>query len=254
MQALIAGASLGAPGLCAGAGRPVTVAAASSLRHVLPAIAQQNPDTGSRARFIFGASGNLYRQLRQGAPFGVFLSANAAFADDLVNADLTNGPAVSYATGRLAVLVRNGARNANEITAENLAEVLLANRNLTVAIANPNHAPYGKAARQALETLRLTDALGGRIRIGENAAQAAQFVLSGGVDVALVPLSLALAPGVARRARYTVLDSSLHAELDQRMVLMSNATTTEAGFFLMLQKPAAHAAFQQGGLGPPTAL
>lgn len=235
------------------ASRASTIAAASSLRHVLPRLVRGAGPVASIVRPVFGSSGNLYRQIAQGAPFGLFLAANADYAERLVQAGLAHGPTVSWATGRLALVVRRGAEVALDGRAEALAEAVHNGARPSVALANPTHAPYGTLAMAVLRHHGIDETLAGRLRIGENAAQAAQFALAGGVDVAIVPLSLARLPALASRTRHVAIDPALHPVLDHRMVLMTHATPPEQALFAYLRSAPALAALAGAGFGAPLA-
>lgn len=241
------GASVGA-----NATRPPTIAAASRLRHLLPGLAKSFIKRGHPApRFVFGSSGNLYRQLHQGAPFGVFLSANAEFADRLVDAGKTAAASRSYATGRLALVVSRSARaGAAPLTLAAWVDTIRAGHG-KVAIANPKHAPYGVAAREVLQALDLWGPLKGRLIVGENAAQAMQFALAGGVQAALLPLSLALLKRLKGRTQHVVLSQDLFTVLDHKMALMHGATEAERAFFDFMASPPAMMALRAGGFAAP---
>lgn len=197
----------------------LTVAAAPSAREALEAVATAfKHDTGHDVRFVFASSGKLYAQLKTGLPCALFFSA-----DDVYPARLhTEGRAEAphrYAEGRLVVWVRRGA---GLDPARGLALVSDA-RVRRVAIANPELAPYGRAAAQALEAAGLAAAAAPKLVLGENVAQAAQFVSSGAADVGLVPLSLARSPELMRVGRYALVPASLHAPLHADAAVMSAA-------------------------------
>jgi molybdate transport system substrate-binding protein len=119
------------------------------------------------------------------------------------------------------------------------------------AIANPEHAPYGRAAEQALRKLGLWDALQGKLVLGENVSQAAQFATSGSTQGGIFAYSLALAPGVAQQGQYVLLPEDLHAPLRQRMVLVKGAGETARAFYAYLQQPAARKILTQYGFVLP---
>jgi molybdate transport system substrate-binding protein len=234
------------------ADRPPTIAAASSLRHVLPEIAEEFARRANVApRLVFGSSGNLYRQIMQGAPFGVFLSADAQFAEKLDDAGRSQLASRVYAVGKLVWLVpasssvtlRPHGREAVDESGKLVFKRL--------AIANPKHAPYGRAARQLLEGLGAWSTSQKKLAIGESATQALQFVMTGGADAALLPLSLAGVPQVAQRSRYVVVDESLYSPLKHRMVLTVTGNLKEREFFEFMSSTFARDALGRAGFKLP---
>ena len=119
------------------------------------------------------------------------------------------------------------------------------------AIANPEHAPYGRAAREALQAAGLWEKARDRLVLGENASQAAQFVASGSAQAGIIPLSLALAPAVQGRGTHAVIPERLHRPLRQRMVLLQGAGDTAKAFYQFLQTPGARAIFENYGFVMP---
>ena len=239
-------------GAAAAADEPPLVAAAASLRHVFPELARAWSDGGGTPpRVSFGSSGNLYRQIAQGAPFDLFLSADEEQALKLVRAGRTEGEGAVYATGRLALLVPAHSRLALDGTLADLGRAAGDGRLDRLAIANPAHAPYGRAARAALERAALWSRLQDRLLLAENAAQAAQFALTRGADGGLVPYSIAITERIASRARHVVLDSSMHAPIVHRMVLLSHGRTKGGSLFRFLAGPAARRIFERFGFSGP---
>ena len=233
-------------------GEPPLVAAASSLRHVFPELVHAWTETGGAPPEVsFGSSGNLYRQIAQGAPFDLFLSADEEQALKLVRADRTDGAGMVYGVGRLVLLVPGHSRLALDASLEDLGRALDDGRLRRLAIANPAHAPYGHAAREALVRTALWSRLAHRLLLGENAAQAVQFAITRGADGGLVPYALALTERVSREARYVVLDPSLHRPIVQRMVLLAHAEAEARALFRFLAGAAARRIFERSGLSPP---
>ncbi len=170
------------------------VAAASDLQAVLPGLLRQYAaETGeSVAPPTFGASGQLAEQIRQGAPFDVFLAANEDYVQALAKEGVIAADSVAvYAQGRLVLVVASG----REDSLRSLAD-LNGPEAHRVAIANPDFAPYGKAARQALERAGLWDVLGPKLTRAESVRQALQFVQSGDADAGLVGQSIARGSGL----------------------------------------------------------
>ncbi|MFM8940421.1 MAG: molybdate ABC transporter substrate-binding protein, partial [Phenylobacterium sp.] len=195
------------------------IAAASDLTSALPLIAERfRRAGGGPVRLTFGSSGALTRQIEAGAPFEVFLSAEASLARRLVASGRAEGPGRIYGQGRLVLFARKGSRVRPAGGSAELVRALKDGRIRRMAIANPDHAPYGRAAREALTALGVWTLAAPRLVLGDSAAQAARFALSGGADAGLLPLSLALGPELARAGAYGRIDPTLHAPLVQTAV------------------------------------
>ena len=243
------------PAAAAAAREAPLVAAAASLRQVFPALARAWANTGGvRPEVSFGSSGNLYRQIAQGAPFDLFLSADEEQALKLASAGRTDGDGVVYAAGRLVLLVPPHSPLALDPTLADLARALDDGRLRRLAIANPAHAPYGRAAREALVRSALWPRLGDRLLLAENAAQAVQFALTRAADGGLVPWALAIAGRVSREARHALLDPGMHGPIAHRMVLLAPAGTQAHALFRFLAGPEARDIFERFGfVAPPGA-
>ncbi len=250
-RAVLAGVALLAVPSARAADPPV-VAAAADLKFALEAIAAQwRTRTGGDVRLAFGSSGNFARQLGQGAPFDLFLSADEDLVFRLADAGLTRDRGALYAIGRIALFAPPGSPLDAARGLDGLREALAAGRIVRFAIANPEHAPYGRAAEQALIAAGLWEAIRPRLVLGENVAQAAQFATTGGAQGGLIALSLARAPEFAGRGAFAVVPDSLHAPLRQRMVLMRAARTPAAAFHDFLQSPPAREIFVRFGFALP---
>ncbi len=236
----------------AAAAEPSLVAAAASLRHVFPELTRAwTAVGGARPEVSFGSSGNLYRQIVQGAPFEIFLSADEAQALDLVRAGRTDGEGTVYGVGRLALLVPRHSRLALDPSLGDLADALDDGRLRRLAIPNPAHAPYGRAAREALAGTGLWPQLEDRLLLAENAAQAVQFALARGADGGLVPWALVLAERVASEAPHVLLDANLHRPIAQRMVLLAPADADARSLYRFLAGAKARAIFERSGFAAP---
>ena len=235
-------------------GEPPLVAAAASLRHVFPELMHAWSATGGAPPEVsFGSSGNLYRQIAQGAPFDLFLSADEEQALKLVRAGRTDGEGTIYGVGRLALLVPRHSRLALDASLEDLGRAIDDGRLRRLAIANPAHAPYGRAAREALVRATLWPRLEDRLLLAENAAQAVQFALTRGADGGLVPYALALTERISSKGRHVLVDASMHPPIAQRMVLLSHTGGEARTLFRFLAGPAARRIFQRFGLSAPDA-
>jgi molybdate transport system substrate-binding protein len=237
---------------CAAAPAPPVIAAASDVNVALTEIAAQFArDSGDRVELVFGSSGLLTRQIRDGAPFEVFLSADEAFVAELAAAGLTRDEGTLYGLGRIVLFAPPGSRLVPAEGFDGLKRALAGNTRARFAIANPEHAPYGRAAEQALRTHGLWDIVTPHLVLGENVSQAAQFAASENTMGGIIAYSLALAPSFSRRGTYALVDERDHQPLRQRMVLLRRSGEVAARFYRYLQAPAARAVFQRYGFRLP---
>jgi molybdate transport system substrate-binding protein len=250
--ALIAVWLLGLQDVPAVAQRAPTIAAAANLNFSLSEIAKQfERDRGTRVDVVFGASGTLTRQIRDGAPFEMFLAADEEFPNQLTAAGLTRDAGVVYAIGRLVIFAPAGSPLVVDERLEGLSRLLGAGRLTRFAIANPDVAPYGRAAEAALRKHRLWDAIRSRLVLGDTIAQAAQFATTGNAVGGLIAYSLVKEPGVADRGRYALIPETDHAPLRQRMVLLKRATPIVEQFYAYMQGAAARAVLIKNGYAVP---
>lgn len=239
--------------VCAGAvaqGKPPIVAAASDLKFAVTEIAARfEADTGRKVTLNFGSSGNFARQIQQGAPFELFMSADEAFVFKLADAGLTRDRGELYAIGRIVLFVPKGSPL--KLDAELKGVQAGWSQVRKFAIANPEHAPYGRAAEEALRSLQLWELVKPKLVLGENISQAAQFVTTRSAEAGIIALSLALAPELAREGDHVLLPESLHNPLRQRMVLTRNAGETARQFHDYLRQPAARSILRKYGFVLP---
>ncbi len=193
----------------------------------------------------YGSSANLMRQIQQGLPADLFLSADEDFALRLADTGWSADRGAVYATGRLALLVPKESKLVPDAQLAGLKEGV--GSVTRFAIANPELAPYGRAAVQTLQKTGLWPQLQAKLAIGENIAQTTQYVSSGAAEAGLTALPLALAPEVAARTRHAVVDAALHAPLRQRMLLHKNAAPVARAFYEFLLSPAVRAVWQRHG-------
>jgi molybdate transport system substrate-binding protein len=227
----------------------VRVVAASDLQFALPDLAARfSQDTGERVALNFGSSGKFAQQIMQGLPADLYMAADESFVFQLADAGLTQGRGDLYALGRLAALVPIASTITLDPALRGLHESWA--RIEHFAIANPEHAPYGRAAQQALRHVGLWEAAQPKLVLGENISQATQFVTSGAAQAGISALSLALAPEVAKRARHLALPADSHAPLRQRMVLLRSSGTHALRFYRFLQSAAAQAILRRYGFAP----
>ena len=228
------------------------IAAASDLRYALDDIAAQfQRESGRTVRLSYGSSGVYTAQIRQGAPFELFLSADEQFVFQLHDAGRTEDRGQLYAIGRLVLFAPNGAAWKPDPELQGLKAALDAKTVRRFAIANPEHAPYGRAAEQVLRKAGLWEALRPQLVFGENVSQAAQFAASGSAQGGLFAYSLARAPALEGKGTYVLVPEALHEPLRQRMALVRGAGTTARAFYHYLQQPAARGVLDRYGFAAP---
>ncbi|MDB4989520.1 MAG: Molybdenum transporter, periplasmic molybdenum-binding protein ModA [Myxococcaceae bacterium] len=222
---------------------PVRVAAASDLTAAFAELGKVfEQESKQHVEFSFGASGLLTKQLEQGAPFDMFASANNQFVDKLTGLGVcdpkTKAP---YARGHLVAWSKQDGPPLHQ-----LGE-LVEPRFRRIALANPETAPYGKAAKQALEKAGLWSALEPRVVYAENIRQTLQFAQSGNAEVALVALSLALGE---KDGTYIEIDPALHEPIDQALVVCKNGKNLDGGraFALFVNSERGRAVMRRFGL------
>jgi molybdate transport system substrate-binding protein len=228
------------------------VAAASDLSFALEEIAAAFArETGHETRLTFGSSGNLARQIREGAPFDLFLSADESYVELLEKAGRTDGAGTLYATGRIVVFAPAGSQVAVDAELVGVRNALAAGRLKRLAIANPDHAPYGRAAREALERAGAWELARPRLALGENVSQAAQFALTGSVDAAIIAYSLVLTPAFRGKGAHALVPERMHAPLRQRMVLIKGAGTAARELYRFIGSGTARPVLERYGFGIP---
>ena len=223
--------------LTAAAAQTLSVAAASDLQAALPALAARfERDSGSTLALTFGSSGTFFTQIQNGAPFDVFLSADIDYPRQLERAGQAEpGSLYEYAVGRLVLWTR---RDSGIDLRPGLA-VLATPAVRRVAIANPDHAPYGRAAVAALRHERLYERVRPKLVRGENISQAAQFAQSGNAEVGVLALSIALAPALTAAGTYVEVPDSSYPPIEQgAVVLAGSAHKTVARQFIAFLKNA----------------
>lgn len=232
--------------------KPPLVAAAANLNFVLTEIADQFlRERGARVELVFGASGTLTRQILDGAPFELFLAADEEFPNQLTAAGLTRDAGVVYASGRLVLFAPKGSPLTLDERLEGLARLLEKNGVTRFAIANPDVAPYGRAAQAVLRRHGLWESIRPRLVLGDTIAQTAQFATMGDAVGGLLAQSLVLAPGFADRGTYVAIPEADHPPLRQRTVLLARASPTAAQFYAYLQSEPAKAIFRKHGYAVP---
>ncbi|MCG9698061.1 molybdate ABC transporter substrate-binding protein [Shewanella sp. Isolate11] len=229
-----------------------TIAAAANIKFAMDKIATQfTQDTGKKVRISYGSSGNLVAQIRHGAPFEIFLSADDKYIYQLHQLGVTTTDGDLYAIGRLALASGKGSKLSLDADLNGLKQLLAQGKLERFAIANPEHAPYGERAKELLNHVGLWQQLESHLIYGENVSQAAQFALSGSTDGGIVALSLAMAPQFQAAGHYIALPDELYSPLNQRMVLTEKAGDTAKLFYQYLLQPRARQVFSEFGFGLP---
>ena len=197
----------------------IAVAAASDLNFAFKELATEyEKKTGHHVKLSLGSSGNFFSQIQNGAPFDLYFSADIGYPKKLEEAGLVVfGSLYRYAVGRIVVWVPARAPLARE---KLRMEVLLDPSIKKIAIANPKHAPYGRAAIAAMQHFKVYDHVKDRLVFGENISQAAQFVESGAAEIGIIALSLALAPSMKEAGRYWEIPPAAHPPLEQGAVIL----------------------------------
>jgi len=214
------------------------VAAAADLQFAMQDIAAQfQKETGKSVEVIYGSSGNFFQQLQNGAPFDIFFSANLDYAKRLEAAGLTEpGSYYRYAKGKIVIWVPNDSK----IDLKPGLEVLLDPSIKKIAVANPQHAPYGQAAVAAMQKAGVYDKVKSKLVLGENISQTASFVMSGSADLGILALSLALSPNMKDKGRYAEIAADQYPPIEQACVILSSSKNKEAArqFLQFIKTPA----------------
>jgi molybdate transport system substrate-binding protein len=220
---------------CGGAVRyDAMVAAASDTRDAFQEVAALvKKNDGVDIGFVFGSSGLLREQVLNGAPYDVYVSANAAYVDEVIVAGLgIESSRQSFAVGRLALITATGVAPPTD-----LRDLRNQSSYSRIVIANPAHAPYGVAARETLQSLGIYDQVAGRLVLADNVADAVRLVQAGEVDAGLVALPLVV------RDRHLVVAADLHQPIRQTLVITSRASDNDAArlFVAALRSPVGRA-------------
>jgi molybdate transport system substrate-binding protein len=251
--ALVAAATLLTSGATGAAAQPLTVAAASDIQPVLPAIAAQfERETGQKVTLTFGSSGNFFAQIQNGAPFDVFMSADIDYPKQLERAGLTEpGSLYRYALGRIVVWTRNDSGVDIRSGLASLADPKVKR----VAIANPEHAPYGRAAVAALRRESLYDRVQPKLVLGENISQAVQFAQTGNAEAGVIALSLALSAPLTESGTYVLVPESFHPPIEQAAIVVaaSKQKPLARRFVELLKTPESVRLFSEYGFVVPSA-
>jgi molybdate transport system substrate-binding protein len=229
---------------------PPTIVVAANMKPAMEDIYQQyKATTGQEFRIIYGASGNLTRQIQQGAPFNLFVSADENFPLVLSKEGFAVDDGKVYAIGRLAMIANKGAGIKLSLKEDDLKKII-SNTN-KVALAKPDIAPYGKAAVEFLTKIRLINLAKEKFAYGENISSATNFVVVGAAHVGFTAYSLAISKEVAKDVEYVLIPENFHEPIRQRMVLLKNPPQSVKDFYTYMQSPKARDILKAHGYSLP---
>jgi len=240
---LVASETLSAQGL--------RIAAASDLQTALPAlVAPFEKQSGQKVTLTFGSSGNFFAQIQNGAPFDVFMSADLNYPQQLEREGQAEpGSLYEYATGHLVLWTRSDSG----INIWRGLSVLADSKVKHIAIANPEHSPYGRAAVAALRHEGLYDRVHAKFVLGENISQTAQFAQSGSAEVGVLSLSLAFSPTMKNFGTYVEIPGAWHPAIEQAAIVVASSKQKAFArqFLDYLKKPETLRLLQSYGFGVP---
>ncbi len=228
----------------------ITVAAASSLKfafdEAIATFASANP--GDTVEVVYGSSGRFYAQIRQGAPYEMFFSADTAYPQALAKDGFAASAVEPYALGR--IVLWSASFDARAMTLASLAEPQITR----VAIANPKHAPYGQAAEEALRASGLWERVEPKLVYGDSITHTAQFIQTGNAQVGIIALSLALSPELSRQGGYSLIPQNLHEPLEQGFVITRRGADSSLArrFAAYVRSGPVRALLQRYGFEQPT--
>ncbi|MBX9658389.1 MAG: molybdate ABC transporter substrate-binding protein [Nitrospiraceae bacterium] len=204
----------------------MTIAAASDLNFAFKElVVEYEKTTGNHVKLSLGSSGNFYAQIQNGAPFDLYFSADIGYPRKLEEAGLTvSGSLYRYAVGRIVLW----AGTASRLDVSKGFDVLREPGIRKIAIANPKHAPYGRAAVAAMESFKVYEAVKDKLILGENISQAAQFIESGACEIGVIALSLAVAPAMSGKGVYWEIPVEAYPPLEQGAVILKQSKNQEA--------------------------
>lgn len=251
LRRVVLGLFIVALALTAQAQQTLRIAAAADLQPVLPPIlAQFEVQTGVHAEASYQASATLATQIVNGAPFDLFMAADLSFPQRVIAAGLSEEPSpIPYARGTLVLWTRNNTPF-QKLSMDSLRDPALK----SLAIANPAHAPYGRAAQAALEHLGLYDMLKPKLVVAENIAQTAQYVDSGNAELGLISLTSALTPRLRANGHYVAVPADVYPPILQGAVIVKHAsgsTQTAHRFLDFLASAPIQHQLEAAGLAPP---
>lgn len=228
------------------------VAAAASLRHALDDIATAfEQQTGRQVRLTYGATRSLTHQIENGAPYELFLAADTESVKRLADKSLTDGEASVFARGRIVIMAIKGSPVSVDSDLIGLADALGSGKVDYVSIANPEVAPYGRAAQEALQKAGLWESLKKRLVIGENVGQATQFATTGAAQAGIIARSLAVSSNIGPRLSIALVPEDWHQPINHSMALLKGAGQTARAFAAFLKSDPGREILERTGLFAP---
>ncbi|UII74872.1 molybdate ABC transporter substrate-binding protein [Flagellimonas sp. HMM57] len=199
-----------------GTSEKITIATAANMRYAIEDLAKVfTKETGIQCDLVISSSGTLTAQIKEGAPYDVFISADTKYPNDLFNSGLTTNPPKTYAYGKLVLwTLKKHTVPSISILSDNSIE--------HIAIANPKIAPYGKAATSVLNYYKLLDKIEDKLVYGESISQTNQFILSGSAELGFTSISVVLAPELKEKGTWIELDNHLYEPIAQSVVLITH--------------------------------
>ena len=229
----------------------ITIAAAADLTFAFKDVGEKfQEQTGTQVKLSFGSSGNFYSQIQSGAPYDMFFSADISYAKKLEDAGLTEPETLyEYAIGKIVLWAPRESKLDVGAGLGGLNDPAIHK----IAIANPEHAPYGRAAVEAMRHEGVYDGVNDKIVLGENISQTAQFVQSGNADIAILALSLAVAPSMKEQGKYFEIPAADYAPIEQAAVILKSSRKKELArkFLAFLKTPATTSLMQRYGFSIP---
>lgn len=224
----------------------ISVAAASDLKFALDSIilVYQKLHTGKKVQVTYGSSGKFFEQIQYGAPFDIYFSADKSYPLQLKEKGFTVSEVKVYGIGRIAIWSRKLDPNLKKMNSLSDTKIK------KIAIANPEHAPYGERAMESMKYYRVYDMVKHRLVFGENISQAAQFVQLGAADIGIVALSLALSPNMKQRGgMFYLIPEESHQRLEQGYVILKQAVNKKSAlqFYDFIASPTAIAILRYFG-------
>lgn len=217
------------------AGEAPLVAVASNMSQAMTEISDRFEEfSGTEVKLSFGSSGNITRQILQGAPYQIFLSASQTYVNVLRENGHSSITSDAYATGRIGIFISKNSHLAKRPDLDSVINAVKFNEFRRLVVPNPEFAPYGIAARQALERAGIWVISSKKLLIGENAAQAMQFSISDGVDAGVVPASYAVLPKIKKQGRFFLIPEYWHKPIQQYLVLLTDKNESANRFYSYL--------------------
>jgi len=229
----------------------ITVAAASDLQFAFQDVAARfEKETGHSVKLTFGSSGNFFSQIQNGAPFDVYFSADIDYPKRLEAAGFAEpGSLYEYATGKIVLWAPSGS----ELDVSKGLRALLDSNVSKIAIANPEHAPYGRAAVAAMKRENIYDKVSSKLVLGENISQTASLVASGGADVGIIALSLAVAPTMKTKGQYSTVPGDEYPPIQQAAIVLKSSKNKVVAlqFMAFIKTPLIQAILREYGFTLP---